>query len=101
MRFGDAAQAPAESENKCGACRGSFLKAPCSSDCGPWNRGGPAASHAASTLWRRRVQKKKIWEEVQPGLNTTGDGIARWKDLEMKTAAGAVKVTRIFNGNIS
>ena len=47
------------------------------------------------------MQKKKIWEEVQPGLNTSGEGVARWKDLDMKTAAGPVTVKRIMNGNVA
>ena len=48
-----------------------------------------------------RVQKKKIWEAVQPELRTGGDGAAAWKELPMRTAAGPVTVKRILNGNIS
>ena len=47
------------------------------------------------------MQKKKIWEAVQPELRTTGDGAAAWKELPMRTAAGPVTVKRILNGNIS
>ena len=48
-----------------------------------------------------RVQKKKIWEAVQPELRTTAEGVASYKDLPMLTSAGPVKVQRILNGHIS
>ena len=48
-----------------------------------------------------RVQKKKIWEAVQPDLRTSAAGAASWKDLPMLTSAGPVGVTRILNGNIA
>jgi len=47
------------------------------------------------------VQKKKIWEAVQPELRTTAEGVASYKDLPMLTSAGPVKVQRILNGHIS
>lgn len=58
-------------------------------------------------FWRRapvacrRVQKKKIWETVQPELRTTAEGVAAWKDLAMHTSAGAVTVKKLLNGRIS
>jgi aminoacyl tRNA synthase complex-interacting multifunctional protein 1 len=48
-----------------------------------------------------RVQKKKIWEAVQPDLRTSAAGAASWKDLPMLTSAGPVSVKRILNGHIS
>ena len=48
-----------------------------------------------------RVQKKKIWEAVQPELVTTATGAAAYKDLPMLTSAGPVTVSRLFNGRIS
>ena len=48
-----------------------------------------------------RVQKKKIWEAVQPDLRTSAAGAASWKDLPMLTSAGPVGVKRILNGRIS
>ena len=48
-----------------------------------------------------RVQKKKIWEAVQPDLRTSAAGAASWKDVPMLTSAGPVGVTRILNGNIA
>lgn len=48
-----------------------------------------------------KVQKKKIWEAVQPELRTTADGVAAWKELPMNTSAGPVTVKRLTNGRIS
>ena len=48
-----------------------------------------------------QVAKKKIWEEVQPGLNTSAEGVARWKDVEMTVAAGPVAVKKIMSGNVA
>ena len=48
-----------------------------------------------------KVQKKKIWEAVQPDLRTTAAGAAAWKELPMLTSAGPVSVKRILNGRIS
>jgi aminoacyl tRNA synthase complex-interacting multifunctional protein 1 len=47
------------------------------------------------------VQKKKIWESVQPELRTSAEGVACWKEVQMLTSAGAVTVTRLLNGHIS
>lgn len=47
------------------------------------------------------MQKKKIWEAVQPDLRTSAAGAASWKELAMTTSAGPVTVKRILNGNIS
>lgn len=47
-----------------------------------------------------KVQKKKLWEAVQPDLRTTAEGAAEWKGLPMLTSAGAVKAT-LLNGRIS
>jgi hypothetical protein len=55
-------------------------------------------THALSP---HRVQKKKLWEAVQPELRTTAEGVASYKDLPMLTSAGAVTVKRILNGRIS
>jgi hypothetical protein len=46
------------------------------------------------------VQKKKLWEAVQPDLHTVA-GAAGYKDLPMTTSAGAVTAQRILNGSIS
>ena len=50
---------------------------------------------------RLRVQKKKIWEAVQPGLRTTAEGVAAWKELPMRTASGPVTVRRTMGGNVA
>ena len=48
-----------------------------------------------------KVQKKKIWEGVQPELLTTATGAAAYKELPMLTSAGPVTVATLFNGHIS
>jgi hypothetical protein len=57
----------------------------------------PSAPRVPST----RVQKKKIWEAVQPDLKTNAAGVAGWKELPMGTSAGPVSVTRLVNGSIA
>lgn len=37
-----------------------------------------------------QVQKKKVWESVQPDMVTDGSGKVEWKGLPMCTSAGAV-----------
>ena len=48
-----------------------------------------------------QVQKKKVWEEVQPGLATDEDCTANWCGLRMFTSAGEVKSSSIRNGSVS
>jgi hypothetical protein len=62
VRFGDAAQTGPDSENKC--VRGDFARRAALKPC-------------------CRVQKKKIWEAVQPELRTSASGAASFKDLPM------------------
>jgi hypothetical protein len=57
--------------------------------------------HAFLLPLRRRVQKKKIWEAVQPDLRTSAEGVAGWKGLPMGTSAGPVTVQRLRNGSIA
>jgi len=79
VRFGDAPQTGPDSENKC----------------------GPRARRRRADALPRRVQKKKIWEAVQPELLTTAAGVAAYKQLPMLTSAGPVTVSRILGGRIS
>jgi len=54
-----------------------------------------------------KLQKKKVWEALQPGLCTSGGGAVGWRPaagaeaLPMLTSAGPVTVTRILNGSVS
>ncbi len=48
-----------------------------------------------------QIQKKKIWEELQPDLKTGADRVAAWQGHAMRTAAGAVTADSIVNGGIS
>uniref|UniRef100_A0A7S0X374 tRNA-binding domain-containing protein n=1 Tax=Chlamydomonas leiostraca TaxID=1034604 RepID=A0A7S0X374_9CHLO len=48
-----------------------------------------------------RVQKKKIWETVQPDLKTDGSLVAGWKGRAMHTSAGPVTVTSLANSSIA
>jgi hypothetical protein len=89
VRFGDAPQTGPDSENKC-AHRSHAL-----------TRLLLFLTRLATSLPRvTRVQKKKLWEAVQPDLRTLA-GAAAYKDLPMTTSAGAVTAQRILNGSIS
>eukprot|EP01024_Parvocaulis_polyphysoides_P009937 TRINITY_DN13250_c0_g1_i1.p1 TRINITY_DN13250_c0_g1~~TRINITY_DN13250_c0_g1_i1.p1 ORF type:complete len:282 (+),score=42.48 TRINITY_DN13250_c0_g1_i1:62-847(+) len=48
-----------------------------------------------------KVQKKKMWEVLQPELKTNQSGEAQWKGQTMMTANGVVTSSKIMNGNIS
>eukprot|EP01025_Chloroclados_australasicus_P038023 TRINITY_DN3892_c1_g2_i1.p1 TRINITY_DN3892_c1_g2~~TRINITY_DN3892_c1_g2_i1.p1 ORF type:complete len:228 (-),score=21.85 TRINITY_DN3892_c1_g2_i1:270-953(-) len=48
-----------------------------------------------------RVQKKKLWEQIQPELKTTSDLVAVYKDVPMMTSVGPVKSPSLAAANIS
>lgn len=48
-----------------------------------------------------RVQKKKLWEVVQPDLKTDADRVAGFKGLQMLTSAGPVTASTLAGANIS
>ena len=48
-----------------------------------------------------QVQKKKIWEAVQPDLKTGADRVAAWQGSPMLTSAGPITAATLANGNIS
>ena len=48
-----------------------------------------------------QVQKKKIWEAVQPDLKTGADRVAAWQGAPMLTSAGPITAATLANGNIS
>ena len=87
VRFGDAPQTGPDSENKCVEAMQALTVVT------------PDARRVYCAPGR--VQKKKIWEAVQPDLRTSAAGAASWKDLPMLTSAGPVGVKRILNGSIS
>lgn len=47
------------------------------------------------------MQKKKLWEAVQPDLKTTDDLTATYKGIPMMTSAGAVSTASLKGANIS
>ena len=48
------------------------------------------------------MQKKKLWEAVQPDLRTMGAGrVAAYKGDEMLTSAGAVTAATLGDASIS
>jgi hypothetical protein len=55
----------------------------------------PAAAEA------NRVQKKKLWEAVQPDLKTSGDRVAGYKGATMNTSVGPVTAKTLATANIS
>ncbi len=48
-----------------------------------------------------QVQKKKIWEAVQPDLRTSAERVAGWRGAPMLTSAGPVTAATLADGNIS
>lgn len=48
-----------------------------------------------------RVQKKKLWEAVQPELKTTDDLTATYKGIPMMTSAGPVTAPSLKGARIS
>ena len=48
-----------------------------------------------------KIQKKKVWEKLQPDLRTNEEGGAAWKDLPMVSSAGQVGCDTLKNSNIS
>jgi aminoacyl tRNA synthase complex-interacting multifunctional protein 1 len=47
------------------------------------------------------VQKKKLWEEVQPDLKTDGSKMAGYKGAIMSTSAGPITAASLAAANIS
>jgi hypothetical protein len=48
-----------------------------------------------------RVDKKKMWEAVQPDLKTSAEGVAGYKGAAMTTSAGPVTAKTLRSANIS
>lgn len=48
-----------------------------------------------------RVQKKKLWEAVQPDLKTSAERVAGYKGAAMMTSAGPVTAPTLAAANIS
>jgi len=47
------------------------------------------------------VQKKKLWEGVQPDLKTDSEMVANFKGIPMLTSAGAVRAPTLAAANVS
>ena len=48
-----------------------------------------------------RVQKKKLWEAVQPHLRTDGECVAQYKGKSLMTSAGAIRAATLAGAGIS
>lgn len=48
-----------------------------------------------------QVQKKKMWEAVQPLLKTDDSGVSMLKEHLMRTSSGLVTSNTLKNANIS
>lgn len=48
-----------------------------------------------------QVQKKKMWESVQPLLKTDASGVSMLKEHLMRTSSGLVTSKTLGNANIS
>ena len=70
----------------------------------PNSRRLPAAEkcrHVLKSKWSMQVQKKKIWEAVQPDLKTNGRREVVYKGAVMTTGAGPVMAPTLANAIIS
>ena len=64
-----------------------------------WSKVLPYVSHALSFFYG--MQKKKIWEAVQPLLKTDGDCVAGFNGRVMLTSAGPVTAATLAGASIS
>lgn len=48
-----------------------------------------------------QVQKKKMWEEVQPLLKTSADKVAQYKGMSMNSSMGPITAATLSDANIS
>jgi len=48
-----------------------------------------------------KVDKKKLWEGIQPDLRTTGERVATYKGVPMMTSAGPVTAASLAEASIS
>lgn len=48
-----------------------------------------------------QVQKKKIWESIQPLLKTTEECAAVFQDKAMRASAGIITCASLKGGNVS
>merc|ERR1712178_249997 len=47
-----------------------------------------------------RVQKKKVWEELQPNLNTSNKCVVCYNNLDMLTSVGTVTVESLSGASV-
>eukprot|EP00976_Prorocentrum_cordatum_P041868 848684-Prorocentrum_minimum.AAC.3 len=66
-----------------------------------WSSRLKAELHMCHPQQQLRVQKKKVFEGVQPDLNTSDARVVRYKDLEMLTSTGAVTVATLTGASVS
>ena len=50
---------------------------------------------------KNKIAKKKIWEDVQPGLETNATCAAAWRGNALVSSAGAVTCASVSGGKIS
>lgn len=58
------------------------------------------ASLQAKAMEPNPLQKKKVWEGVQPVLRTNGDRVANFKGAAMQTAEGPVTCSTLTAARI-
>lgn len=61
----------------------------------------PRRMPLAAPPWCVQVDKKKMWEEVQPLLRTDGGRVAGFSGRPMMTSAGAVTAPSLADARIS
>lgn len=66
-----------------------------------WFGGEEDGATQSAAAAPNQVQKKKVWESVQPHLNTSDEGIARFRDRQMRVSTGVIRSKSLKGGNIS
>mmetsp|Transcript_4191 Transcript_4191/g.10097 ORF Transcript_4191/g.10097 Transcript_4191/m.10097 type:complete len:101 (-) Transcript_4191:845-1147(-) len=62
---------------------------------------GEGGENQAQPESANKVQKKKLWEGVQPDLKTDSEMVANFKGIPMLTSAGAVRAPTLAAANVS
>lgn len=66
-----------------------------------WFGGEEDGESQSAALAPNQVQKKKVWESIQPHLNTSEEGVARFLERPMRVSGGVVKSKSLKGANVS
>lgn len=66
-----------------------------------WFGGEEDRESQSAALAPNQLQKKKVWESIQPRLNTSEEGVARFMERPMRVSGGVVTSKSLKGANIS